>query len=231
MITQVRLFLAPAVLVLLVGAPAVHAQGGTARVPSERPAAPPRSARWLLGGEIGGGLGNTWLAGGTAPTVSTGAGVALSIGAQRSVSRRIAAGGVVRVVAQPLHLREGDARWDGGTLTDTQLLGTIALALSRESAVQPSIEFGGGVALLSGARSLYPFSAAARVTPATEFGVSLQRANRPKVGGATSYPLSLVARYSLVRIDPGPAPATAFESMTAVAGWVGFTTFGIRVQR
>lgn len=182
--------------------------------------------RWLLRGEIGGVLGGTWLTGVSAPTVSSKPGVSLSLDAHRATGRRVNAGAAVRMHAQPLTLREHGISWDGGTLTDAQFLGTMAIALHRGNRLQSAVELGGGLALLAGARTIYPFTDAGRVTLATEGGVSVQRNDARQ-----SRSLALVIRYGVVRLDPGPASVTDPDAMHGSAGWVGRASLGLRVQR
>jgi hypothetical protein len=171
-------------------------------------------------------LGGTWLSGAAAPTVSTRPGVALSLDVHRTTGSRISGGGAARVQAQPLQLREHDIEWDGGTLTDAQLLGTLAVALHRGSSLQSALEFGGGLTFLSGARTLYPFSQAGRVTVASEGGISLQRSDARHTRA-----MAIVLRYAVVRLDPGPTSVTNPEAMSGTVGWVGRSTLGLRIQR
>ena len=227
MIAQVRRVLRSfACIAALCGASIGEAQAGP--TPVRRVEAPTsvRDVHWKLSGDIGGVLGGHWLEGTTSPMVSSGAGVALSLGLHRAASRRLDAGGTIRVLAQPLHLQERETRWDGGTLTETQALATMAIVLGRIGTMQTRFDVGAGFAVLSGAQTLYPFSAASRVTSATEAGISLRRGAAP---GAR--PLALFARYGVVRIDPGPTQGSAVDAMTATAGWVGRTTVGVRVER
>ncbi|MEQ1691225.1 MAG: hypothetical protein ABMA00_08075 [Gemmatimonas sp.] len=220
---------ASAVLAVLIATSGLQAQGGAPQALSPRDAAL-HEPRWALGGALGAVIGGTWLLGATSPAVTTGAGVALSLDVRRSMTSQASIGAVIRVTAQPLRLRETEAEWEGGTLTDAQLLATTAMTVLRGARMTSALEFGGGVALLSGAGSLYPFSAAARLTPAAEAGVSIQRGVRPgQVSNAR--PISVFVRYGLVRVDPGPTPAIAIDAMTASAGWVGRSSVGLRVER
>ncbi len=207
-----------------------HAQRQTPRGDASTTTEGVRAGVWLVGGDVGAIMGGTWLEGSRAPTLSGGVGVALSLDAKHSVSDRLDVGGAIRVAAQPLRLHEAQARWDGGTLTDAQILGTIAIARRHVGHLEADFTFGGGLALLTGARSLFPFSAAGPVTPVTEAGIVLRRGGR-RDGGLTSRTLALFARYSVVRLDPGPTPAAAIDATSASVGWVARTTIGIRVQR
>ncbi len=218
-------------LALVVSATPAHAQRQLPRGDASTTAGGGgRAAGWLVGGDVGALMGGTWLEGTQAPTLSGGVGVALSLDAKHSVSGRLDVGGAIRVAAQPLRLREADARWDGGTLTDAQILGTIAIARRHAGQLETDLTFGGGLALLTGARSLFPFSAAGTVTPVTEAGIALRRGGRGD-GGLTSRRVALFARYSVMRLDPGPTPAAAMDATSASAGWVARTTIGLRVER
>lgn len=218
---------ASALLAVVIASADLHAQAGSPQ--ARRDATAPES-HWLWRGELGAVIGGAWLAGATSPSVTTGAGVALALDARRRVSPYADVGAAIRVVSQPLRLREMETEWDGGTLTDAQLLATTAITVWRGGQLTTAFEFGGGLALLSGAKSLYPFSSAGQVSAAAEAGVSIQRGDVP--GQVASVrPISVFVRYGLVRVDPGPTPATALEAMTASTGWVGRTTIGVKVQR
>lgn len=193
-------------------------------------------AGWSLSGDVGGAFGGTWLEGPSVPTVSTGTGVAVALGARRSLrSRRddaFAAGLAVRVVAQPLRLREQGARWDGGTLTDAQFMGTLTLPIDRAPRRRADVEFGAGVSVLSGAGTLYPFRALARTLPTVESGIVLFRSRADAAASSRiTRPLGVFVRYSITRVDPTPAPADDVSSSSTTAGWVGRVAVGLRVQR
>ncbi len=217
-------------LALIVSATPARAQRQTPRGEASIPAEGARAEVWLVSGDVGAIMGGRWLEGTRAPTLSGGVGVALSLDAKYSVSERLDVGGAIRVAAQPLRLHEADARWDGGTLTDAQMLVTLAIARRHVGHLETDLTFGSGLALLTGARSLFPFSAAGTMTPVSEAGIALRRGGR-RAGGLTSRTLALFARYSVVRLDPGPTPADAIDATSASVGWVARTTIGIRVQR
>jgi hypothetical protein len=194
------------------------------------------SSGWTLSGDVGGAFGGTWLEGPSVPTVSSGTGVSVALGARRSLrSRRadgVSAGVAVRVAAQPLRLREQGARWDGGTLTDAQLIGTLTLPIDRAPRRRVDVELGAGLSVLSGTSSLFPFSALARTLPTLESGLVLFR-NRAADDAAARIgrPIGLFLRYSVTRVDPIPAPADDVSSTPTTAGWVRRVFVGLRVQR
>jgi hypothetical protein len=194
------------------------------------------SSGWTLSGDVGGAFGGTWLDGPSVPTVSSGSGVTVALGARRSLrSRRaddVSAGVAVRVVAQPLRLREQGARWDGGTLTDAQIIGTLTLPIDRAPRRRAEVELGAGLSVLSGTSSLYPFSALPRTLPTVESGLVLYR-NRPADTAATrsARPIGLFVRYSVTRADPSPTPADDVSSTPTTAGWASRVSVGLRVQR
>ncbi|MBL0172962.1 MAG: hypothetical protein IPP90_20100 [Gemmatimonadaceae bacterium] len=188
------------------------------------------AGRWRYGGEVGGVLGGTWLSGPSSPSVVTGTGASLSVDVQRSASARVNAGGALRVMAQPVRLREARTQWDGGTLTVAQAMAIVDVAMHRGHRADAHVELGGGLSLLSGARSVYPFSSAARVTPTTEVGILLERVTHGDAA-LSRWPLGLSVRYSVARVAPGSSPTTAIDGTRASAGWVGRTTIGLRVKR
>lgn len=198
--------------------------------------AQPSPTGWTLSGDVGGAFGGTWLAGSSAPSVSTGTGVAVALGARRRLSSRradgMSAGVAVRVAAQPVRLREQGAQWDGGTLTDAQVMGTLTIPVDRTPRRRADVEFGAGLAVLSGAGTLYPFSALARTLPTLESGLVLFRSRAANDATArASRPLGLFVRYSMTRVDPAPARADDVSSTPTTAGWAGRVSVGLRVQR
>ncbi len=144
----------------------------------------------------------------------------------------LSAGVTVRVVAQPVHLRELGSRWEGGTLTDAQVIGTLTLPIDRTPQRRANLELGAGMSVLSGARTLYPFSALARTLPTLESGLVLFRSRAIQHASAgLNRPVGLFVRYSLTRVDPRPTPADDVSSTATTAGWVGRFAIGLRVQR
>lgn len=193
-------------------------------------------AGWTLSGEVGGAFGGTWLEGPSVPTVSSGTGVAVAVGIRRSLKTPradgLSAGVAVRVAAQPVHLRELGSHWEGGTLTDAQVMGTLTLPIDRTPRRRANLELGAGLSVLSGARTLYPFSALARTLPTLESGLVLFR-SRAAEGASSriSRPLGLFVRYGVTRVDPTPVPADDVSAAPTTAGWVGRFAVGLRVQR
>lgn len=186
--------------------------------------------RWLFAGEVGGVIGGLWLKGEGIPTVNTGAGAMVALVAHRATSARFDAGLSLRVGAQPLRLRTHSESWDGGTLTDAQLMGTVAVAVRRTGSVLSEFNLGAGASAMSGARSIAPFANAPSLTPVAEAGMTFHRgpgADR----NAAPHPLALFARYSVMRVDPGVPRTVMTSNATAVAGWVRRITIGLRVQR
>ena len=187
-------------------------------------------AGWTVNGEAGALIGGAWLTGENAPRVTTGAGAVVSLGVRRSAGVRSNAGLSLRVAVQQVEMRELGARWDAGTLTDAQLLGTASVALRRSGRVHSDVEIGAGVAVLSGARSVFPFSDVSRFAPAAEVGIAAMPGGRRESDRGLR-PFALVARYSVMRLDPASGTAGAPDEMVATAGWVGRVTIGLRVQR
>lgn len=186
--------------------------------------------RWLFAGEVGGVIGGLWLKGDGTPTVHTGTGAMVALAAHRATSARIDAGFALRVGAQPLRLREHSDSWDGGTLTDTQLMGTVAVAIWQTGGVLSELNLGAGASAMSGARSIAPFANAPSIAPVAEAGVTIHRGPAGD-RDAAPHPLALFARYSVVRVDPGVPGTLTTGNASAVAGWVSRVTVGIRVQR
>jgi hypothetical protein len=199
--------------------------------------AQPAPTGWTLSGDVGGAFGGTWLAGPSAPSVSTGTGVVVAVGARRPLSIRRAADGssagvAVRVSSQPVRLREQGARWDGGTLTDVQVMGILSHPIDRAPRRRADVELGAGLSVPSGSSSIYPFSALGRTLPTIESGLALFRSRaNDDTATRSPRPLGLFVRYSLTRVDPTPAPADDVSSTPTTAGWVGRFAIGLRVQR
>ncbi len=179
--------------------------------------------QWHVTGELAGVIGGTWLNGSTAPTVTTAPGVVLGIDVHRNVSSRASAGASVRIGAQPLSLTERETKWSGGTLTEGNALGVVSLFATGEKNLNISLDFGFGIALLSGARSILPFRDASSLSPLGELGVSLHR-NTTGLKSAR-YEQGLFVRYSMLRLDASAAEATA------TTGWVSRLTAGVRISK
>lgn len=190
-------------------------------------------SRWHVAGEVGGVIGGTWLSGIGVPTVATGAGAQVAIRATRAVRARTSAGMSLRVGAQPLHLTENAVRWDGGTLADVQLVGTLSLGARPLGTLLSEIDFSAGVSTFSGAGAIAPFHSAPRVAPLADAGVSFRRKRRREEANAERepHPYALFARFSLVRVDPGSPGTTNAGRTSASAGWVHRATLGMSVQR
>jgi hypothetical protein len=93
----------------------------------------PAQPVWGVYGEVGGVLGGTWSKTEGAPTVTTGPGALLSLGAQR-VSERFSLGAAVRLAAQPVSMSELGDSWSGGTLRDIHVVATTAWPLAQRGA-------------------------------------------------------------------------------------------------
>ena len=189
--------------------------------------------RWHVAGEVGGVIGGTWLSGLDVPTVATGGGAQVAIRATRTVSAGARAGAALRVGAQPLHLTENAVRWDGGTLADVQLVGTLSLGVTPVGALMSDIDFSAGVSTFSGASTIVPFRSAPRVAPSADVGISVHRGRSSDEANAERepHPYALFARYSAVRIDPGSPTTGEVGRTSASAGWARRVTVGMRVQR
>ncbi|MCC6242733.1 MAG: hypothetical protein IT353_07815 [Gemmatimonadaceae bacterium] len=190
------------------------------------------SGQWGLYGEAGAVTSGTWVAGRGAPDVVSTVGPALSLGARRSIGPASSAGVAVRLLSQPLSVREGGASWSGGSLIDVQPMLTLATNLPRRSDSPVGLEAGIGVSVLSGAGALYPFSNAERMAPIGD--LSLAYAFSPRRSATVrseqpDRPLALVVRYSVLRFDPGIA--AGIDANSSESGWVGRISVGIRVQR
>ncbi len=190
----------------------------------------PGEPYWSVYGDVGGLFGGRWLDGGSSPSVSSRTGASVSLGLDRVNARRVAVGVAVRVGSQPLQLRERETRWSGGTLTDTRLMGTVTLPVDRSDRRRADLEIGGGFAVLSGARELFPLSAAGRVAPAFETALLLFRSRLLRDDRGIQ-PIGLFLRYDVLRLDPTPADASLSGATTATAGWVGRFALGVRLHR
>jgi len=175
-------------------------------------------------------LGGTWLTSTTAPTVRTDIGVGLSVGAHRALSARTRGGFALRVQSQPLRLSEVGTSWDGGTLTVGDLVGTLAVPALRAGGIQSEVEISSGLSLLAGARGIYPFSSAGTITPVIGLGANVFRA-APGSGHTHNRRLSMIVRYDLIRLDPGPTLAASQDTFSGTAGWASRISAGLRVHR
>lgn len=193
------------------------------------------SAGWKYTGDVGATLDGDWLSGTGAPAVSGTTGAQLSLGVQRRASARALVGSAIRISSQPLRLSENGAHWDGGTITVTQLLGTVGVPLSRGSSMSSTLELSGGAAFLSGARTIAPFSTSGRLAPTADAGVVLgrgtSRSSTDTRSGFDFRSLSLVLRYDVMRVDPNGDATSTTLTQDAVAGWVGRVVIGMRVVR
>lgn len=199
-------------------------------VEAQPPADDSRGA-WALSAEAGAANGGTWLEGDAAPRVRGGLGAAFSLAALHHTSPRMSVGMAVRLALQPIRVREADVSWDGGTLSDVQLLGVTTWSLRDQGIVQPQAELSAGVSLLSGSRAVYPL-AGTHLAPTVAAGLSLARGLRRFATGRT---LALFVRYTATRLDPKVAPLVSTDGFTAVmptsSGWAGRASAGVRVVR
>lgn len=179
---------------------------------------------WVYTAETAGVFGGGWLTGDDAPDVTGGIGGVLALGVFRNTSHRTALGVVVRGAMQSLSIQELDQTWSGGTLVEGQLLGSLSLQLPTRGSMRPQLDAGAGLTLLSGTRTVFPFSSAGRIAPMADIGMAL---GRGQVDG--SY--LVFARYGVVRMDPAKAPGDRTEVLDATAGYVGRVTIGLRVVR
>lgn len=195
----------------------------------------PQLQGWAVAGEFAGALGGTWLESTGAPRVTTTTGAQLSLSVNRPTSTRVALGAAIRVSAQSLQLKEAGTSWSGGTLTTGQVLGTMSIYLPHSERISPALEVGGGLSMLSGAKTLLPFSTASRIAPAGEIGLSVRRtANTDVDVRRTAFDLralALVVRYDVTRLDPGSSASGGEVPRGATAGWVGRFFVGARVMR
>lgn len=195
-------------------------------------AQPPADAgqSWTFSAEAGAVHGGTWLDGKTVPRVRGGFGAAFSVATLHHPALRTSVGLAARLAIQPVRVREADVSWDGGTLTDAQLMGVAAWSLRTQGTLRPQAEFGAGVSLLSGARAVYPLTGT-QVAPTVEAGLSVSHdASGASVRRRT---LALFVRYAITRLDPGVAPLgdtnAALAGMSTASGWAGRTSVGIRM--
>ncbi len=172
---------------------------------------------------MGSVIGGTWLSGPRAPTVGGDAGVMLGLGAQRGVSPDASAGVVMRLGTQGLTLTEQGSSWSGGTLTEANIVGVLSLASRRRTRTRVSLDLGGGMALVSGARDIQPFLDAGGLAPLGEIGLSVRRGGAEV--DASRRDLAVFARYSALRLG------AAVVNAETTSGWVRRLSLGLRVTR
>ena len=188
--------------------------------------------QWGVYGEAGAVASGTWVAGRGAPDVVSTVGPALSIGVRRGIGSAASAGVAVRLLSQPLRVSEGGASWSGGTLINVQPMLTFSTQLPRSADAPLGLEAGIGLSVASGARSLFPFSNAARMAPIGDLALAYAFSPRRAALGLSERPdrpLAVIVRYSVLRFDPGVAAGA--DATITEAGWVGRVSVGIRVQR
>lgn len=209
----VALLPAASILAMLAGAGPLSAQAAFREAP-----------QWRFVAEMSAVTGGTWLEGRRAPTVSNGFGLLLGLGAERGLGETTTAGAILRFGQQNLRMRELGAEWDGGTLNEGQVLGTLSFHSRRRSALRLSADVGVGAAILSGAAETIPFSGASALSPMGEAGVAVRRGRADE--GPSRRDVALLVRYSTVRLD-------MLSSATggATGGWVGRFSIGLRATR
>ncbi len=188
---------------------------------------------WYVSGEVGALVGGTWLSGPTIPTVTSGAGAQVALSAMRAVRPRLYLGAALRVGAQSLRLAEHDVRWDGGTLTDVQIVGAATVTAPPRHLLQSEVNVSAGLTSFSGAGALAPFALTPRVSPVADIGVTFRRARSNDEINAERepHPFALYARLSIVRVDPTSSATFQNGQEIASAGWVRRMIVGMRVQR
>jgi hypothetical protein len=174
---------------------------------------------WRFSAEAGAAGGGVWLEGPNVPRVSTGIGFTFAAGARRALNDAAEGAAVLRVSMQPLDLDENGAQWNGGTLTQYDLMAILAVRAPSPASLRATLEGGIGAAVLTGASAIVPFRDAGSVAPMGEVGVAVM------LGSASATRnVSLVARYGVVR-----ANAAADEGATG--GWVARVSAGARITR
>jgi hypothetical protein len=205
---------------LVAALPAILAAPATARAQATFREAP----QWRFVAEVNAVTGGTWLEGRRAPTVNNGLGLLLGLGAERGFGETATAGAMLRFGQQNLRMRELGVEWDGGTLNEGQVLGTISLHSRRRSTLRLSADLGVGAAILSGAAETIPFNGASALNPMGEAGLAIRR-GRPDEGPSRR-DIALLVRYSAVRLD-----MLSSSSGGATGGWVGRFSVGLRATR
>ena len=137
------------------------------------------------------------------------------------IAQNISAGVVVKVGAQPVSVKENSASWSGGTLTETDVVGTVSFLAAQSTPLRPSLDIAAGIAVLSGARTVLPFRDASRLAPMGGAGVTVRRVD----ANPAKQELSLFVHYGVLRLD-----ASAVDAST-ISGWVGRISAGVRVTR
>lgn len=179
------------------------------------------TARWKVVGEASGIFGNNWLGSENATRVGGDAGFMFGIGAHQRSSQRVSAGVDVRVAIQPISIRGNGEKWNGGTLTQAELVGALSLRTPPVFSFPLSLDLRGGFAALSGVSHLTPFREASKVAPLAEGGFTLHVSRKPDAARQ----LAVLARYGAVRLnidDP---------ELSVKSGWVGRFTVGLEVSR
>lgn len=223
-----------ALLLLSFGWPAGGAAAQEVR-PSPVPAATAPSdsvVPWEVHVEIGIAASGTWADGGSGPTVRSGGGAQFGVQIVREVPsasarnprRRLFAGGAARISAKSVSLREAGDAWDGGTISQGDLVAVLSWRPSHTSGTRFGADAGIGLAYLSASDDIAPFRDAPSVAPLGEIGVALMRATNTLEGR----PYAIFVRVSALRLAPAdvadaPEPATA--------GFVTQLVLGLRVGR
>ena len=177
-------------------------------------------AGWRFAAEAGGTTGGVWLEGVRAPRVSSNAGFQFAAALHRPVADALSAAASLRVSLQPLALRENGASWQGGTLTEYDLLAVLSFRAPGALSSNVSIEAGLGAAVLSSSKDIVPFGSGSTVAPLGELGTAIAIGDRASWGSD----LAIVARYGIVRL-------TSRSDGADTMGWVGRASAGVRITR
>lgn len=183
-------------------------------------AALPAQPVWGVYGEVGGVLGGTWSQSEGAPTVTTGPGALLSLGAQRVVER-FSLGAAVRLATQSVSLAELGDTWSGGTLRELQVVATTAWPLLQRGAGGLDAEASVGLSSRLGSVRVEPFASSPSVSPLGEIGLAARRGEA----------VALVARLGVVHLNPTGTASSVPGTVAANSGWVRRITIGFRVFR
>lgn len=180
----------------------------------------PAQPVWGVYGEVGGVLGGTWSKTEGAPTVTTGPGALLSLGAQR-VSERFSLGAAVRLAAQPVSMSELGDSWSGGTLRDIHVVATTAWPLAQRGAGGLDAEAAVGLAGRLGSVRGEPFASSPSLSPLGELGLAVRRGEA----------MALFARIGILHLNPTGTSSSTPGAAAANSGWVRRLTVGLRVFR
>lgn len=175
---------------------------------------------WGVYGEVGGVLGGTWSKSAGAPTVTTGPGALLSLGAQR-VGERFSLGTALRLAAQPVSMSELGDSWGGGTLREIHVVATTAWSLAQRGAGGLDAEAAVGLAGRLGSVRAEPFASTPSLSPLGELGFAIRRGEA----------VALVARMGILHLNPTGTASSTSGSVAANSGWVRRVTVGLRVFR